>query len=411
MRATLKKYFVPHEKNNYHPHVLHKKRVVLYGALGLGIKALVIAFVLSVPLSAYMAPDVLRDQAKKIVLLVNELRLQKGAQALEVVPALTSSSQAKADDMAKNHYFSHTSPDGKTVASLELKYGYDYEFAGENLAMGFNSPKEVVDAWKKSATHYANLVDTDFNNTGIGVKSGEYDGVTTAFVAMHFGTPRAVQNADPRTEKKSVKKTSASPAGSVSSPGASAPARSVTGEVAGIRVDTVIEPLVLDRTSSRVFWKAVDNGTELSVRARITGSIKSAIVTIHSNDIVLTKGADGFFFGTVQVPISPEKLFSTITFPSFHGIGMGGEVVDDVIEWNMVKAVDPAPLKKYAFAKSVSGPATGLFSLAEWMYRGFIVFFGIALALCVFIEYKIQHIHVIAQTLALIGLFSLLLWL
>lgn len=406
MRATLKKYFVPHEKNNYHPHVLHKKRVVLYGVLGLGIKALVIAFVLSVPLSAYMAPDVLRDQAKKIVSLVNELRQQKDARVLEVVPALTLSSQAKADDMAKNHYFSHTSPDGKTVASLELKYGYDYEFAGENLAMGFNSPKEVVDAWKKSATHYANLIDTDFNNAGIGVKSGEYDGVTTAFVAMHFGTPRVVQNSDKKTERNREKKVA-----SVPPPGNSAPVRNVTGEVAGVRVNTTIEPLALDRASSRVFWKAIDTGTEISVRARITGSVKSAVVTIQSNSIGLTKGADGYFSGTAQMPISPEKLFSTITFPSFHGVGAGGEVVDDIIEWNTVKAVDPAPLKKYTFAKNVSGPATGLFSFAGWMYRGFIVFFTIALALCVFIEYKIQHIHVIAQTLALIGLFSLLLWL
>lgn len=405
MRATFKKYFVPHEKNNYHPHVLHKKRVVFYGVLGLGMKVLVIAFALLVPLSAYMAPDVLRDQAKKIVSLVNELRLQKGSRVLEVVPALTLSSQAKADDMAKNHYFSHTSPDGKTVASLELKYGYDYEFAGENLAMGFNSPKEVVDAWKKSATHYANLVDTDFNNTGIGVKSGEYDGVATAFVAMHFGAPRAVQKIDEKIERNRGKKVA-----SVPTPRNSVPARKVTGEVAGVRVDTVIEPLALDRASSRVFWRATDTGTELSVRARITGSVKSAVVTIQSKDIELTKGANGYFSGTAQMPISPEKLFSTITFPSFHSVGVGGEVVDDTIEWNTVKAVDPAPLKKYAFAKSVSGPATGLFSLVGWMYRGFIVFFCIALALCVFIEYKIQHIHVIAQTLALIGLFSLLLW-
>ncbi|MDP2630787.1 MAG: CAP domain-containing protein [Candidatus Uhrbacteria bacterium] len=404
MRATLKKYFVPHEKNNYHPHVLHKKRVVLYGALGLGVKALVIAFVLSFPLSAYMAPDVLRDQAGKIVSLVNELRLQKGAQVLETVPALTSSSQAKADDMAKNHYFSHTSPDGKTVSSLELKYGYDYEFAGENLAMGFNSPKEVVDAWKKSATHYANLVDADFNNTGIGVKSGEYDGIATAFVAMHFGTPRVVQKVEKKTEKKIEKRVPPPPVNN-------APPQSVKGEVAGMRIDNVIEPIALDRAKSRVYWKPVGTGTELSARARVTGQVKSALVTINSNDMVLTKGADGFFSGSLLVPVSPEKLFSTITFPSFHGVGMGGEVLDDAIEWNTVKVINPAPLKKYTFAKSVSGPATGLFSLAGWMYRGFIVFFGIALALCVFIKYKIQHIHVIAQTLALIGLFSLLLWL
>jgi hypothetical protein len=74
MRQTLKTYFIPHEHNNYHPHVLHTKRAVLYGGVGIVSKALVVLSVTAVPLGAFIAPDLLRVQEQNIVRLKNDLR-------------------------------------------------------------------------------------------------------------------------------------------------------------------------------------------------------------------------------------------------------------------------------------------------------------------------------------------------
>ncbi|MBT3369059.1 MAG: hypothetical protein HN416_18090, partial [Nitrospina sp.] len=84
-------------------------------------------------------------------------------------------------------YFSHISPENKNVASFLREVGYDYKVAGENLAMGFTTAEEVVQAWKDSPTHYANIIDGEFNDFGIGIETGKYNKIPTVYVAAHFG--------------------------------------------------------------------------------------------------------------------------------------------------------------------------------------------------------------------------------
>ncbi|MBI4253009.1 CAP domain-containing protein [Candidatus Uhrbacteria bacterium] len=290
MRATAKKYFIPHEENNYHPHILHAKRIVLYGGVGLLVKGIVMLVVFAVPLGAFMAEDALEAQAIQIASLTNDLRAQNGAPPLSVSRALSSSSREKAHDMAGSQYFSHTGPDGKTLASWIRREGYDYEVVGENLAMGFFSAEQVVDAWRKSGTHYANLIDKDFKDIGVGAISGEYNGAQTIFVAQHFAAPR-------------------------------------------------------------------------------------------------NSGAQGSF-GDVR----PNK-----------------ESRGDGIAVARAEPIQPTPIEKYTYAKSLGSTISQAFAASRWIYIGLIALFGVALALTIVIEMKKQHPHVIAQTLALIGLFAFLL--
>src|SRR3989338_5845426 len=191
MVPTLKKYFIPHEHNNYHPHALHTKRAVFYGCVGIASKAIVVLSITMFPLSAFMAPDVLSVQAQNIIALANDVREQKNLAPYTVVPALTRSSKNKANDMATLQYFSHTNKNGRTITSWITEAGYDYEVAGENLAMGFHTAEDIIAAWTKSPTHYANLIDTEFKDFGIGIASGTYGDVPTIYVAQHFGAPRA----------------------------------------------------------------------------------------------------------------------------------------------------------------------------------------------------------------------------
>lgn len=192
LARTLKHHFVPHAGNDYHPHALRTKWALVYGGALLATKALVVVYALALPVTAFLAPDVLAGQQAKIITLSNAVREEKGLPPLALASKLTNSAQSKADDMAANGYFSHQSPAGHGLSFFLGKADYKYSSAGENLAMGFSDAAAVVDGWVRSPKHYANLVDPDFQQFGVGVEEGEYGGKPTVFVAQHFGTPLAL---------------------------------------------------------------------------------------------------------------------------------------------------------------------------------------------------------------------------
>jgi uncharacterized protein YkwD len=85
-------------------------------------------------------------------------------------------------DMALSDTFSHTgsgTDSDMTAQSNEAKHGstfreriehngyVDYHTIGENIAAGFETPKEVVNAWLKSSHHCANLMNPDFSEVGM----------------------------------------------------------------------------------------------------------------------------------------------------------------------------------------------------------------------------------------------------
>lgn len=189
MRQTLKKYFIPHAENNYHPHILHTKRAVFYSLVFLAAKAIIVLFVLALPVAVFTSPDILSQEAKKIASLTNELRFQKSVNLLSGNNKLAVSATAKAMDMVRKSYFSHTSPSGETVADFVRKSGYKYIVVGENLAIGYATADEVMAAWQKSPTHLANLVDKDYIDLGVSLEVGDYKGQTTVFAVQHFAEP------------------------------------------------------------------------------------------------------------------------------------------------------------------------------------------------------------------------------
>jgi hypothetical protein len=69
-----------------------------------------------------------------------------------------------------------------------------------------------VNAWVNSPTHYANLVDKDFSEFGIGLSGGVFDGQPTVYVAQHFAKPSAVTT-EPIVKKVVVPAKITKPAG------------------------------------------------------------------------------------------------------------------------------------------------------------------------------------------------------
>lgn len=126
-----------------------------------------------------------------IIRLVNKDREGQGLLPVTKNNLLTLAAQKKANDMAKNAYFSHTSPTGETPWHWFTAVGYYYTHAGENLAINFTDPVALERAWMKSPTHRKNIVKGVYTEIGIGIAYGKYKEKDTVFIAEFFATPQS----------------------------------------------------------------------------------------------------------------------------------------------------------------------------------------------------------------------------
>lgn len=125
-----------------------------------------------------------------LVDLANADRAELELPELTTNPLLTAAAQAKADDMAARGYFSHTTPEGYDSWHWFKQVGYDYRFAGENLAVNFSDSADVEAAWMASPTHRDNIVSPRYTEIGIATAVGMYEGRETVFVVQMFGMPK-----------------------------------------------------------------------------------------------------------------------------------------------------------------------------------------------------------------------------
>lgn len=186
MRKHIKKYFIPHEENDHKPHIFHEASVLVLAVLILG----------SFTLTAYEANLVKNDTGflaavlpSVLVTLANDDRTDRGVEPLVYSEVLEHAAQMKANDMAEHSYFAHTSPKGVTPWYWFEKVGYDFKYAGENLAVDFEESEDVDDAWMASPHHRRNILETRFTQIGIATARGMHDGEEAVYVVQLFGTP------------------------------------------------------------------------------------------------------------------------------------------------------------------------------------------------------------------------------
>ncbi len=111
----------------------------------------------------------------EVVTLVNNIRVNYGLKPLLINWQLARVARYKSMDMHDNKYFSHTSPTYGSPFDMIRAFNIKFSHAGENIAMGYKSPKDVVDAWMKSPGHKANILNENFTQIGVGyVENGRY---------------------------------------------------------------------------------------------------------------------------------------------------------------------------------------------------------------------------------------------
>ena len=116
--------------------------------------------------------------------LINEQRAKNGLSALKIDMEVQRVARIKAQDMVNNNYFSHTSPTYGSPFDMLKSFGISYKSAGENIA-GNSSNSAAVTAWMNSSGHRANILNSSYNYTGVGVVTGSKYG--KIYVQMFIG--------------------------------------------------------------------------------------------------------------------------------------------------------------------------------------------------------------------------------
>ncbi|MFC1420431.1 CAP domain-containing protein [Streptacidiphilus cavernicola] len=113
------------------------------------------------------AAVVATDQAQ-ILDLVNIQRAKAGCKALTASTPLNTLAQNFSQEMAVRNFFDHTDPDGKSPWDRAKALGIT-DLGGENIAMGQQTPDDVMTAWMNSAGHRANILNCTYHSLGVGV--------------------------------------------------------------------------------------------------------------------------------------------------------------------------------------------------------------------------------------------------
>ncbi len=179
MGNFLKNLIIPRYNNNYFPYVLRKKflavvtvGVLLFNLMTAGGQLTIFAGEIS---------------SSRLIELANQERLAAGLGQLKPNAQLANAAQAKANNMFQLQYWSHYGPNGETPWQFIIAAGYNYVFAGENLAKGFSSSEAVHSAWMASQTHRENIMKSNYQDVGIAVVEGNLLGTNVVLVVQMFG--------------------------------------------------------------------------------------------------------------------------------------------------------------------------------------------------------------------------------
>lgn len=100
--------------------------------------------------------------------LINTNRRNCGLEELKIDNTVQNVARLKAKDLERNEYFSHQSPTYGSINDMLTSFGVSYNIAQENIA-GNQNLAGAVEAWMNSENHRANILNTDFNYTGVAI--------------------------------------------------------------------------------------------------------------------------------------------------------------------------------------------------------------------------------------------------
>jgi uncharacterized protein YkwD len=120
----------------------------------------------------------------RVLAITNAEREAAGCGPLAVDERLRTAARGHSHDMAVNDYFSHTSLDGRSPSDRAREAGYSGG-VGENIAMGYRTPEDVMRGWMNSDGHRRNLLRCSYSVIGVGLA---YDDRGRPYWTQKFGS-------------------------------------------------------------------------------------------------------------------------------------------------------------------------------------------------------------------------------
>ena len=176
--------FIPHQANNYKPHIIRHYGIVLVLATVIG---------LQVSYNSIKTGDILGQRTEiTINSLLEQTNLERqkiGEAPLLLNDKLDQAAYLKAQDMFAKQYWAHNAPDGTPPWKWFGDIGYAYNEAGENLAKNFTTTSAAMTAWMGSPEHRANILDANYVDVGFAIVDGNLNGEPTSLVVALYGAP------------------------------------------------------------------------------------------------------------------------------------------------------------------------------------------------------------------------------
>ena len=374
-------HFIPNHRNNYHPHVLGHRALALFSALLVSVKIFSLSLLAFGPALPAFSSAI---TSSNIISLTNASRKVYGLSALTENPLLAKAAQAKADDMLSKGYFSHNTPDGRTPWTFIEDAGYNYLMAGENLAVNFTEAENVEDAWMNSPGHKANILNKNFEEIGIGISQGQYQGHNAIFVVQMFGTP---------AEQKITLT-------DVPTPVATGQSEPSLGEEVAAESES---PVLAIATASA----KLENG-QIKVQAQTTPGAVKVTANFGQRAVMLYPRSDQLWEGNVSLAELTEN-YTTIKIRAYDINGQ--EAKYDLADFS------GNTMQNYNILGATSEVKANLFghmfdpkSFEQKFFLFFVAGIAASLALAIAIKRHIQHVMLVANG-SFVAIFAMLLWL
>jgi uncharacterized protein YkwD len=180
-----KDFFIPTQHNGYYPISIQPRFLYTYLVFMLIFNLFTANFFSQLPTSVNAQTTF---SSTDIIYLTNQDRLSNNLPVLTENTDLDSAATAKAADMFKYQYWAHYNPStGASPWSFIVANGFNYTYAGENLAEGFTDAASVETAWMNSQEHRDNILNAHYDDIGVSVTYGNLQGSNTILVVEMFG--------------------------------------------------------------------------------------------------------------------------------------------------------------------------------------------------------------------------------
>ncbi len=406
-------HFIPNHRNNYHPHLLGHRSLGLMSGMLVALKIFTLTALSLGPVAPAFSSAI---TGENIISLTNQSRDQYGLSPLSANGILASAAQTKANDMLAKGYFSHNTPDGKTPWSFIVAAGYNYLTAGENLAVNYTEAENVEDAWMNSPGHKANILNKNFQEIGIGIAQGQYQGHEAIFVVQMFGAP--AEQKITLSEEPTKVQTDAVPKPSAPEVKASAPfvenKTSVKAPLLSATIQNNLQQKNSDSAIQTEDLKILDskitvNEQQASVTAELSGNAVKVLAIYGEQAVMLEPKDNNTWVGSVALGNLAEQNSSMVL--KAYDIN-GNEKISQVAEFSSSTQKN--------FQPNVTGSVAGIsvkflgkvFNPKIFEQKFYLIFIAALLTcliLAISIHRHIQHLGLIANS-SFVVILATLLW-